>query len=195
MQRLLLKIEICLAILGCVMGGSVAGTWASDGPLGLHWGMPKEAVEKLGIHLCCRQVGKWGARYQVNADDFQRFPNSLGDEEKVYLYFGNTNKLLRVYSAIRKVDGWNRYKQINVILNKKYTFSESCRRKKYDKYEALKKGKTEETCKEYDAYATYKKDAVEVLVGLERFGVDYRISLIFVHGEIYEIDKDKKNPL
>ena len=69
-------------------------------------------------------VGKWGARYQVNADDFQRFPNSLGDEEKVYLYFGNTNKLLRVYSAIRKVDGWNRYKQINVILNKKYTFSD-----------------------------------------------------------------------
>jgi hypothetical protein len=64
----------------------------SDGPLGLSWGMPKEAVERLGIRLCCRQVGTWGTRYTVARQDFNKMPRSFGDEEKIYLYFGNKNK-------------------------------------------------------------------------------------------------------
>ena len=49
----------------------------SDGPLGLPWGMPKEAVERLGIRLCCRQVGTWGTRYTVARHDFNKLPRSL----------------------------------------------------------------------------------------------------------------------
>jgi hypothetical protein len=113
----------------------------------------------------------------------------------VYLYFGNTDKLLRIYVAIKKVDGWNRFKQVNALAQKKYTQSESCARQKYDKYEALTKGKSAETCKQYEAYTTYEQDSVEVFAGLEKFTMDYRISLIFLHGDLYRVDQGKKNPL
>ena len=64
--------------------------------------MSPEAVAELGIRLCCRQVGEWGARYEVESQDFDKFPTPLGDEEKVYVYFGNTNKLLRIFISIKK---------------------------------------------------------------------------------------------
>jgi hypothetical protein len=51
--------------------------------------MPKEAVERLGIRLCCRQVGTWGTRYTVARQDFNKMPRSFGDEEKISLYFGH----------------------------------------------------------------------------------------------------------
>ena len=128
----------CVILLCGVAFVQAIDAQPSGGPLGLRWGMPQEAVDQLDIRLCCRQVGKWGARYKVNGQDFPNFPNPLGDEERVYLYFGNTNKLLRVYIAIRKIDGRNRYKQVNIIVNKKYDLIKSCVRKKYTKYEALK---------------------------------------------------------
>jgi hypothetical protein len=140
-------------------------------------------------------VGKWGARYLVDAEDLKNLPNALGDEEKVYLYFGNTDKLLRIYVAIKKVDGWNRYKQVNTLAQKKYSRSESCARQKYDKYEALTKGKSAKTCEQYEAYTTYEQDSIEVFVGLEKMIIDYRITLIFLHGDLYRVDQGKKNPM
>lgn len=181
--------------MSVVVGVAAIDAHATDGPLGLQWGMSKAAVEKLGIRLCCRQVGKWGARYLVEAEDLKNLPNALGDEEKVYLYFGNTDKLLRIYVAIKKVDGWNRYKQINTLAQKKYSRSESCARQQYDKYEALKKGTSAKTCAQYEAYTTYKQDSVEVFVGLEKMTTDYRVTLIFLHGKLYRAEQGKKNPL
>jgi hypothetical protein len=64
----------------------------SDGPLGLPWGMPKEAVERLGIRLCCRQVGTWGTRYTVDRQDFTKLPRSFGDEEKIYWLLSRDRK-------------------------------------------------------------------------------------------------------
>jgi hypothetical protein len=182
-------------VLAAVIALSVVNVQATDGPLGLHWGMPKAAVETLGIHLCCRQVGKWGARYLVDAEDLKNLPNSLGDEDKVYLYFGNTDKLQRIYIAIKKVDGWNRYRQVNALAQKKYSQTDACARRSYDKYEALAKGKTARTCEQYEAYTTYEQDSVKVFVGLEKLPVDYRVSLIFLHGDLYRVDQGKKNPL
>lgn len=189
------RYAIGLFFPAAVVAVSVANVRAADGPLGLHWGMPKAAVESLGIRLCCRQVGKWGARYLINSEDLRNLPNALGDEEKVYLYFGNTDKLLRLYVAIKKVDGWNRYRQINALAQEKYTQSESCAEKRYDKYEALAKGKAGRTCKQYEAYTSYKRNGIEVFVGLEKLPVDYRVSLIFLNGDLYRVDQGKKNPL
>ncbi len=150
----------------------------SDGPLGLSWGMPKEAVERRGIRLCCRQVGTWGTRYTVARQDFNKMPRSFGDEEKIYLYFGNKNKLLRAYVAIPKDDGWNRYKQLNVLVREAYPLVQACTRQTYSKYEALERGKSEETCKEYEAYSEYASNAIEVFVGLAKQPTDYVVSLI-----------------
>lgn len=195
LQKYALRFEIGLLLLSIVIGLSAIDARATDGPLGLQWGMSKAAVEKLGIRLCCRQVGKWGARYLIETEDLKNLPNGLGDEEKVYLYFGNTDKLLRIYVAIIKVDGWNRYKQVNTLAQKKYSRSESCTRQKYDKYEALTKGQSAKTCEQYEAYAAYEQESIEVFVGLEKRTTDYRITLIFLHGDLYRIDQGKKNPL
>lgn len=195
LQKYAFRYEIGLLVLAVVIAFSGLHVRAADGPLGLHWGMPRAAVESLGIRLCCRQVGKWGARYQVNDEDLQNLPNALGDEEKVYLYFGNTDKLLRIYVAIKKVDGGNRYRQINALAREKYTQSESCTAQPYDKYEALAKGKVARTCKQYEAYTVYKGGGVEVFVGLEKLAIDYRISLIFLNGDLYRVDQGKENPL
>ena len=195
MQRGFFAIGTCLTLLACLISVNAFGAQADAGPLGLRWGMPKEAVEKMEIRLCCRQVGKWGARYSVDRKDIENFPRSFGDEEKVYLYFGNTDKLLRVYIAIKKIDGWNRYRQINLISGEKYLLVEKCTRKEYTKYEALKLGKREEKCKNYEAYSEYRQDDVEVFVGLEKLPTEYRVSIILLHQALYKKDKDKNNPL
>ncbi|MCZ6873491.1 MAG: hypothetical protein O7G88_08160 [bacterium] len=195
LQKVAFRFEIGLLFLAVMIAFSVIHVRATDGPLGLHWGMPKAEVEALGIGLSKRQVGKWGARYLVSHEDFNNLPNALGDEEKVYLYFGNTDKLLRIYIAIKKVDGWNRYRQVNALAEKKYSRSTSCARQKYDKYEALTKGKSAKSCEQYDAYSTYERDSVEVFVGLEKLTINYRVSLIFLHGSLYRADQGKKNPL
>ena len=189
------RFNMGLLFLGLIIAFSAADVLAIDGPIGLHWGIPKAEVEALGIRLSNRQVGKWGARYLVNPEDFKNLPNALGDEEKVYLYFGHTDKLQRIYIAIKKVDGWNRYRQVNALAQKKYSRSASCARQKYDKYEALTKGKSAKTCEQYESYTIYKRDSVEVFVGLEKVTPDYRVSLIFLHGDLYRVDQGKKNPL
>jgi hypothetical protein len=194
-QKRVVNIGTCGILLCWVLLVNTHNAQSADGPLGLRWGMTKEAVETMGIHLCCRQMGKWGARYKVDSQDFNNFPNSLGDEEKVYLYFGNENKLLRVYLVIRKIDGPNRYKQINIIVNKQYDFLESCIRKEYTKYEALRRGKSEETCRNYESYSSYKKNDIDVFVGLKKYSTDYEVSVIFLNRRIHNVDKDKNNPL
>jgi hypothetical protein len=199
-MRASVGIGTCLGLLCCMVLVKTVDAQSSDGPLGLDWGISKEAVEKLGIRMCCRQIGKWGARYEVRRQDFANFPRPLGDEEKVYLYFGNTNKLLRVYIDIRKKDGWNRYKQINTILARRYDMVDTCTRKTYTKYEALQKGQTEKICKNYESYTNYKKGNIEAFAGLERFDTgmrnpDYRVSVILLHDGLYKVDLEKKSPL
>jgi hypothetical protein len=147
--------------------------------------MPKEAVEQLGIRLCCRQVGAWGTRYTVDPQDFSKVPRALGDEEKMYLYFGKTNKLLRAYVAIPKADGWNRYTQLNALVRETYPLVRSCTRRTYSKYEALEKGKSAETCKEYEAYSEYASNAIEVFVGLTKQPTDYVVSLIALNRRLH----------
>ena len=196
MQRFFFTIGTSwMTFLCCVMLGQQLAAQPGEGPLGLRWGMSPEAVTELGIRLCCRQVGEWGARYEVDSQDFDKFPTPLGDEEKVYVYFGNTNKLLRIYIAITKTDGWNRYKQINSMVESKYDMKESCVHKVLDKYEALRRGASEQTCKEYAAYSSYKKDDVEVFVGLKQMDGNYEVSIIQLHNGLYVIDKSKKSPL
>ena len=83
MHRRVHLLGIVILHLCCQAVPKVTAAQTADGPLGLQWGMTKEAVEKLGIGLCCRQVGKYGARYGVASEDFANFPNPLGDEAKV----------------------------------------------------------------------------------------------------------------
>jgi hypothetical protein len=195
-QRRRFCLAICLALLGAmVLSSPMLHAQSDDGPLGLRWGMSTEAVERMGLGLCCRQVGKWGARYEVNQSDFANFPAPLGDEDKVYLYFGNTNKLLRAFIAIQKQDGWNRYKQMNILAARKYDLIDQCVREQFSKYETLKKRRPERPCSDYEAYSVYKKDGVEAFVGLEKHGAAYRISVILLHNELFRRDKGKKNPL
>jgi hypothetical protein len=85
--------------------------------------------------------------------------------------------------------------QINIIVNKQYDFLESCIRKKYTKYEALRRGKSEETCRNYESYSSYKKNDIDVFVGLKKYSTDYEISVIFLNRRIHNVDKDKNNPL
>ncbi len=147
------------------------------------------------MRLCCRQVGEWGARYEVESQDFDTFPPPLGDEEKVSVYFGNTKKLWRIDSARTKTDGWNRYKQRNRLVESQYAMQASCVRKVLEKYDALRRGASEQTCKAYAAYSSYKKDDVEVFVGLKQMGGHYEVSIIPLHNGLYVRDKSKKSPL
>jgi hypothetical protein len=94
------------------------------------------------------------------------------------LYFGHTNKLLRAYVAIPKDDGWNRYKQLNALVREAYPLVKACTRHTYAKYEALARGKNEETCQEYEAYSAYASNAIEVFVGLAKQPTEYVVSLI-----------------
>ena len=72
-----------MTCLCCVMWGQQRAAQPGEGPFGLRWGMSPEAVAALGMRFCCRQVGEWGARYEVESPDFDTFPPPLGDEEKV----------------------------------------------------------------------------------------------------------------
>ena len=68
----------------------------------------------------------------------------------------------------------------------------SCVRKVLEKYEALRRGASEQTCKAYAAYSSYKKDDVEVFVGLKQMGGHYEVSIIphllcFGRAEVYFI--------
>jgi hypothetical protein len=185
-------------ILVLCVGGALAPLDAQpgDGPLGLQWGVSKEAVEKLGLRLCCRQVGLWGARYEVDPETFRKFPRSLGDEKTVYLYFGNTNKLLRVYVAIVKEDGESRFKQLTQLTFAKYKYlAEECTRKAYGKYEALEKGTSGVSCKEYEKYVVYKQDDIEVFIGLEKQGTNFQISMIHLHEALHNAEIAKDLPL
>ena len=195
MHRLFYLLGILTLLLCWQAVPSVTAAPTPAGPLGLQWGMSKEAVEQLGIGLCCRQVGKYGARYEVASEDFSNFPNPLGDEAKVYLYFGNANTLLRIYIAIHKVDGWNRYKQLMTLVNENHRLVRTCQHKQYDKYESLKRGKTAETCQGYESYAEYVGGGVEVFVWLQKKSGEYEISIAQLNQTLYDKDKKKKSPL
>ena len=185
MKKYILRISRC-AILFCWMAILLIGAshaQEDEGPFGLHWGMSKEEVTNMNIRLCCGQLGKWGMRYQVNQLDFKNLPKSLGDEEKMYLYFGNKNELLRIYVAITKINGLNRYRQISLLLEKRYDSLKRCGDKEMD------------NCENYKTYTHYKKGDIEVFVGFEE-NLTYRdkISIIFMHGELFKADEDFKNP-
>ena len=169
----------------CVYGVGVSASQAEsdEGPFGLQWGMSKEEVEKLNIRLCCEQLGKWGLRYQVHSKDFQYFSKRLGDEEKIYVYFGNKNKLLRMYVATSRVGGENRYNQLKELLASKYNMIKQC------------DAKAKESCNDYRAYAAFAKDAVDVFIGFEE-NVTYRdkIFITLLHKQLFEADKGSKNP-
>ena len=186
-----MRMSVCFLIVSGVVGVFTLQAQQDDGPLGLRWGMSNTDVEALGVRLCCKQVGKWGARYEIEEDALKNLPNPLGDENKVYLYFGNMNQLLRVYIDIVKRDGRNRYNQINTILESKYTFQDGCARRE-EKYTQLQK---DETCGDYYGYANYTRDAVKAFVGLERFTQSDRVSIVLLHDKLYEVDQKRKGPL
>jgi hypothetical protein len=177
------SVGMCVALL--IWGGYAISTYAEsdDGPFGLHWAMPKEDLTNMGIRLCCRQLGKWGERYEVDHRDLRNLPKRLGDEEKVYVYFGHTNKLLRMYIATTKIGGNNRYNQIKLLIEKGYDFIEECVQKDKD------------SCKGYQKYATYKKDDVEVDIGFEE-NLTYRdkVFITLLNTRLYKQDKDTGNP-
>lgn len=156
---------------------------ADEAPFGLQWGMAKEDVEGMHIRLCCRQLGKWGERYEVNPRDFGKLPKTLGDEEKIYLYFGNDNQLLRVYVAVTKIDGKNRYNQIRLLLGKRYDVLKAC------------DWTASSDCNGYKAFTAYQKGEVDVFVGFEE-NLTYRdkIFITFVNTTLYKGDKDSQNP-
>jgi hypothetical protein len=185
-----------LLVLGVGGGLAPLDAQSGDGPLGLQWGASKEAVETLGLRLCCRQVGLWGARYTVDSETFRNLPRSFGDEAKVYLYFGNTNQLLRVYVAILKEDGDSRFKQLAHLTSERYKhLAEECTRKTHGKYEALEKETSGVSCKGYDKYVVYKQNDIEVFVGLEKEGTDFQISIIHLHEGLYNAEGTKDLPL
>ena len=197
MSRFFRRMSMGVILVLCV-GGALAPVDAQpgDGPLGLQWGASKEAVEKIGLRLCCRQVGLWGARYKVEPETFRKFPRSFGDEKEVYLYFGNTNKLLRVYVAIVKEDGESRFKQITQLTSARYKYLvEECTRKTYEKYEALEKETPGVSCKEYEKYVVYKQNDIEVFVGLEKQGTNFQISIIHLHEALHNADVARVLPL
>ena len=148
---------------------------ADEAPFGLQWGMTQQDVEAMHIRLCCRQLGKWGERYEVNQRDFGKLPKTLGDEEKIYIYFGNDNKLLRVYVAVTKIDGKNRYNQIKLLLAKRYDILKAC------------DWTAASDCNGYKAFTSYQKGDVDVFVGFEE-NLTYRdkIFITFVNTALYK---------
>ena len=183
MQRRMLSLGISVTLLLCIAWGRSLDAQQNDGPFGLRWGMTKEDVETMQIRLCCRQLGKWGARYEVDHRDFKNFPRRLGDEAKIYLYFGHTNKLLRMYIAISKINAQNRYNQINSLIGKRYDLVNKC----------VQGGRG--SCNDYKIYNKYKKDSVDVEVGFKE-NLTYRdeIFIALTNTKLHELDKDKANP-
>jgi hypothetical protein len=176
-------IGITTLLLLLVGWGNSVQAQADEAPFGLQWGMSKEDVEAMQIRLCCRQLGKWGERYEVNDRDFDKLPKALGDEEKIYVYFGNDNKLLRIYVAITKIDGKNRYNQIRLLLEKKYDVLKAC------------DWTAASDCNGYKAFTSYQKGEISVFVGFEE-NLTYRdkIFMTFVNTKLFKGDKDSQNP-
>lgn len=184
MRRLFPVIGIFLIIIiYCVAPAHAIDASQSDGPFGLRWAMSKEDIETMQIRLCCRQVGQWGERYEVHPRDFKRLPKSLGDEEKLYLYFGNINKLPRLYVSIRKVDARNRFNQLNVLIGKRYDSVHACTQE------------NDNDCNGYKAYNTYQKGDIEVEVALEENLTSRdKIFITLINKTLHKIDQDEENP-
>ena len=183
MRRYMLRAGVYSALVLCLWWANISQAQNTEGPFGLRWGMSKEDVEAMNIRLCCHQLGKWGARYEVNRRDFDKLPKRLGDEEKMYLYFGNKNELLRIYIAISKIDGKNRYSQINLLLGKRYEEVKRC------------DWETAPDCDGYKALTSYKSDDIYILVGFEE-NLTYRdkIFVTLLNTKLFKGDKDTKNP-
>jgi hypothetical protein len=183
MTRFPLSIGIFLPLLICGLWVHALYAQQADGPFGLRWGMTQKDVENMDIRLCCAQLGKWGMRYEVNPQDFKNFPKRLGDEEKIYLYFGNRNTLFRMYVSTTKIGAQNRYNQIKILLAEKYNLVKDC------------EAKRQNLCGEYKAYAEYKANEVTVFVAFEE-NLTYRdkIFITLLHNELYKTDKNTKNP-
>lgn len=186
MKTYVSRITLCAILVCCValfLGAS--HEQKDEGPYGLDWGMSKEDVILMKIRLCCEQLGKWGMRYQVEPLDFKNLPKHLGDEEKMYLYFGNNDQLLRLYVAISKINGLNRYRQIKLLLEKRYDVVKTC---------GDQQARSND-CGNYKSYTHYKKGDVEAFIGFEE-NLTYRdkISIIFMHGKLFKDDNDLKNP-
>ena len=174
---------LLLLLCGVLSQQALSAPPENDGPFGLRWGMPKEALAQYNIRLCCRQLGQWGERYQVNHRDFEKLPKHLGDEDKIYLYFGQTNTLLRMYVGIRKVDGRNRFRQLSQLIRKRYDLQQAC----------TQRGST--TCNGYAAYNRYKRDEVEVVVALEEnLTASDTIFITLLNTRLHTQDDDGKNP-
>lgn len=177
------SVVLLLLFYGVLSQQTLSALPENDGPFGLRWGMPKEALEQYNIRLCCRQVGKWGERYQVNHRDFEKLPKRLGDEDKLYLYFGHTNTLLRMYVGIRKVDGRNRFLQLNQLIEKRYDVLQACTQR------------SSPACNGYAAYTRYKRDEVEVVVALEEnLTAHDTIFITLLNTRLYTKADDGKNP-
>lgn len=184
MSRWLVRSGVLLLLLCGVLSLQALGAPPeNDGPFGLRWGMPKEALGQYNIRLCCRQLGKWGERYEVNYRDFEKLPKRLGDEDKIYLYFGHSNTLLRMYVGIRKVDGRSRFRQLNVLIQKRYDVLQAC----------TQRGRP--ACNGYAAYNRYKRDEVEVVVALEEnLTAHDTIFMTLLNTRLHTQDDDGKNP-
>ena len=184
MSRWFVRSGVLLLLLcGVLSPPALSAPPEDDGPFGLRWGMPREALDQYNIRLCCRQLGKWGERYEVNPRDFEKLPKILGDEDKIYLYFGQANALLRMYVGIRKVDGHNRFRQLSQLIQKRYDLLQTC------------KQRGNPICKGYAAYNRYKKDEVEVVVALEEsLTASDTIFITLLNTRLHTQDDDGKNP-
>lgn len=172
-----------LALLSCVAFVSHLHAQPDDGPFGLRWGMPYEALREMNIATCCVQLGKWGQRYQVAPDSFTSLPKALGDERRMYLYFGQTNRLLRVYVAILKPDATSRFKQLSNLLSQKYSLVKQCIQKK------------ESDCNGYDFLTIYQQEDIEAEIALDKsFKGDDKIYITLLNTSLYNSDEKKKNP-
>ncbi len=183
MQLQIPKRGMILALLCWVTFVSHGLAQPDDGPFGLRWGMTHEALGEMNISTCCIQFGKWGQRYKVDPGSFSSLPKALGDERRMYLYFGQTNKLLRVYVSIVKPDASNRFRQLSKLLSEKYALVKQCTKKKPS------------DCNGYDFINNYQQDNIEVEIALEMsFISDDKIYITFLHTSLFASDEKKKNP-
>ena len=83
----------------------------------------------------------------------------------------------------RKIDGKNRYSQINLLLGKRYEEVKRC------------DWETAPDCDGYKALTSYKSDDIYILVGFEE-NLTYRdkIFVTLLNTKLFKGDKDTKNP-
>lgn len=90
---------------------------------GLRLGMSKGQVLTLGAELKESGISEtWGQRYRV-----KKLPQPFGDERWVWLYFGNDNRLFRIFAelgdggaAYDSKNALRRYKEIKEHLSSSY---------------------------------------------------------------------------